>query len=111
MDHYTAVDLLRAARPTWGQLRDHLLDCLFDHERLPDTSSINPAVPLMKAWDIYDKALAVYDVDAKPDFDNARDVLLAANVVRDFGLPEALICNTADDVLQEVQQGLDKLEP
>lgn len=92
MDHYTARDLLKQVRPTWGQLRDHMMNRYFDSpDSLPDTSNVNPAVPIGRAWDVYDRAIADRNPDEPVDILSARDELLAANIVRDFGIPRAAI--------------------
>lgn len=92
MDHYTARDLLKQVRPTWGQLRDHMMNQYFDNsDILPDMSNVNPAVPIGKAWDVYDRAIADRNPDDLVDIMSARDELLAANIVRDFGIPGAAL--------------------
>ena len=92
MDHYAALDLLKQYRPTWGQLRDHMMNRYFDNpDSLPATSNVNSAVPIGQAWDVYDRAIAGRNPDEPVNMMLAGEELLAANIVRDFGIPLALL--------------------
>ena len=88
MRRHEAKDLVYQNHYTAGQLSNHLIDNMHLADDRP--SRVNKQLTRGQVWEILYKAVSAEPAEFRYDSGHPSRVLTAANVLREFGIPEAI---------------------